>query len=118
MMRRLDENGDLVTSGKMFVTGTEEVALNIQTRLKLFLGEYFRDITDGTAWFQTTLLKNPEISVISEMLQRRIGQTEGVAKVLSLSATQDLKTRRLDIQGQVLTVFNEEVNLGDIDVTI
>lgn len=118
MMRRLDENGDLALTGEMFVTGTEEVALNIQTRLKLFLGEYFRDTTDGTAWFQTTLLRNPEISVISEMLQRRISQTEGVAEVLSLNATQDLEARKLDIQGQVLTVFNEEIDLRSIDVTI
>lgn len=45
--RRLDTEGDLVTSGDQFVRDTDCVAQCIQTRLKLFMGECFRNIYDG-----------------------------------------------------------------------
>ena len=117
-MRKIDTNGDLVTSGEMFAYESEEVALNIQTRLKLFLGENPRNTGDGTPWFQDVLLKNPDIKIISEMLKKRIDETEGVQEILSLNATQDLKTRKLSITGQVLTTFGATVQLGGMDVTV
>ena len=51
-VRKLDENGDIVTSGVQFITERDEIAQTVKTRLRLFLGEYFRDTTDGTPWFE------------------------------------------------------------------
>lgn len=118
MIRRIDENGELVTSGDMFAYNSEEVGINILTRLRMFLGESFRDTSDGTAWFQEILIKNYDISVISQTIQKRISETEGVKEILSLNAIQDPQSRTIDIQGQVLTIYGEVIDLGGVNVSI
>ena len=60
-VRRLDDNGDIATSGIQFIGQAEEIAQTVKTRLKLFLGEYFRDINDGTPWFQQILGKGSSL---------------------------------------------------------
>ena len=48
-----DSDGDITTSGQQFTTEVEEIAQTVKTRLRLFLGEYFRDVTDGTPWWES-----------------------------------------------------------------
>ena len=54
--------GGIITSGEQFVFDAEAVAQTIKTRLRLFLGEYFRNIDIGTPWFQVILVKTATIS--------------------------------------------------------
>ena len=118
MIRNMSADGELITSGNMFAYKSKKVALNIATRLRLFLGENFRDTSDGTAWFQEVLIKNSNLSVISQTIQKRIMETDGVSEILSLEASQDLQTRKLNIEGQVLTIYGEIINLGEINVSV
>ena len=106
-VRRLDESGDLITRGKMFLTEREAIAQTIVTRLKLFLGEYFRDITDGTPWFQQILGKFENINAVEALLRNRIARTQGVVRLLSFSMNYDIDTRSLSVQAYVLTVYGE-----------
>lgn len=106
-VRRLDENGDIVTSGIQFISGRDEIAQTIRTRLRLFLGEYFRDSTDGTPWFRDILGKSSTLTNKDAAIKRRIIQTDGVLQILTYDADYDIDTRQYTVTGSVLTTFGE-----------
>lgn len=107
-VRRLDDGGDLVTRGRMFQSGREAIAQTVVTRLKLFLGEYFRDVTDGTPWFQQILGKPENLNAVEAILRNRIAHSPGVVRLLSFDLQFDLDARALSIQSQVLTAYGEQ----------
>lgn len=106
-VRRLDENGDIVTSGVQFISEREEIAQTIRTRLRLFLGEYFRNSQDGTPWFQEVLGKGSTLTNKDAIIKRRIIQTDGVSQILTYNAEYDNDTRQYTVSGSVLTIFGE-----------
>src|SRR5690625_1430527 len=107
-VRRLGKDGDLVTRGKMFLDGREAIAQTIVTRLKLFLGEYFRDVTDGTPWFQQILGKFENLNAVEAILRNRIARTQGVVRLLSFAMQYDLDARTVAIRATVLTVYGAQ----------
>lgn len=107
-VRKLNEQGDIVTSGAdVFINEREEIAQTCVTRLKLFLGEYFRDTTDGTPWFQQILGKFESLNTIESILRNRIARTPGVVRLLSFNLDYDLQSRSITISSYVLTQFGE-----------
>lgn len=113
-VRKLDENGDLVTRGVQWAYDKEAVAQTVSTRLKLFLGEYFRDITDGVPWFEKEdgsdgiLGKGYSLSEVEAILRNRIARTNGVLKLLSFKIDYDESTRKISVNVFVLTTFGAE----------
>ncbi|MGO3890074.1 MAG: hypothetical protein ACTJHW_03765 [Paenalcaligenes sp.] len=117
-VRRLGLDGDLVTRWKVFVTDREAIAQTIVTRLKLFLGEYFRDVDDGTPWFQSVLGKFENINAVEALLRNRIARSPGVVRLLSFDMQFDLDDRSLSIQAQVLTEYGEQdIQFSNASVT-
>ena len=106
-VRRLNDDGDLVTRGKMFLSERDAIAQTIETRLRLFLGEYFRDITDGMPWFQQILGKFENINAVEAVIRNRIVRSPGVIRLLSFSMEYDLDARELAIYAYVLTQYGE-----------
>ena len=104
-VRRLDENGDIVTQGTQFLTGIEEIEQTIRTRLRLFLGEYFRDISDGTPWFEQILGKGTSMSAREAALRNRILRTPGVVRLTSFSTDFNVDTRKYTVTAGALTTF-------------
>lgn len=102
------ETGDIVTRGVQFTTGQTEIAQTIATRLKLFKGEYFRDITDGTPWFQSILGKGGTFAQRDAYIKNRVIQTEGVAQLVQYDADFDQNSRAYPINMQVLTDYGIE----------
>ena len=114
--RALDTNGDIVTSGKQFIEGSEATAQTIKTNLKLFIGEYFRDISIGLPFFEKIAVKNYSSSNESEkenIIKTIIINTNGVKKILTFSSNFDLKTRILLIDVDVLTNFGNVINISE-----
>lgn len=112
-VRRLEENGDITTSGTQFSTGKNEIAQTIETRLKLFAGEYFRDISIGTPWFDRILGKSGALDESDAIIRTTIAQTEGVKTLASYNADYDINTRIYSITGSVLTAEGvQEINIG------
>ena len=112
-VRKLDENGDIVTSGVQFITERDEIAQTVKTRLQLFLGEYFRDTTDGTPWFESILGKGSALSNKEAVLRNRIVRTPGVIRLTSFSTDYDLTTRRYSVSAGILTQYGEtDVYIG------
>ncbi len=104
-VRRLDENGDIVTQGRQFTGGVEEIEQTIRTRLRLFLGEYFRDITDGTPWFEQILGKGASMSARESALRNRIARSPGVIRLTSFSTDFDINTRKYSVTAGALTQY-------------
>jgi len=105
-VRMLDENGDIVTSGTQFISERDEIAQTIKTRLRLFLGEYFRDITDGTPWFEQILGKNANVNAREAALRNRILNSPGVIRLTSFSTNFDnVNARVYTVTASVLTSY-------------
>lgn len=106
-VRRLMPDGDIATSGRQFISGIEEIEQTIRTRWKLFLGEYFRDVSDGTPWFQRILVKNANLDEVNSILKNRITRTDGVIQILRFSPVFNNQTRTYSVSAVVLTRFGE-----------
>lgn len=105
-VRCLDNNGDIVTSGEQqFITGKVEVAQTVQTRLALYLGEYFRDITDGTPWYEQILGKFTSLDTAEAVLRVRIANTPNVVRLTSFSTDFNITSRRYSVTAGILTTY-------------
>lgn len=106
--RRLDENGDIVTSGEVWIYDIEAVAQTINTRLNLFSGEFWRDVTKGVPWITDILGKNNNRNTLQSkatILRNRILNTEGVISILEWSSDFTYTDRVFSINATVLTEF-------------
>ena len=112
-VRKLDSNGDIVTHGETWATDAEAVAQTAKTRLNLFLGEYFRDITDGMPWFekedgsQGIFGKGYSLAQVESLIRRRILETPEVLKILRFTTDFDNNERRLNVECTILTTYGE-----------
>ena len=112
-VRKLDENGDIVTKGQQFIGSKEEISQTVLTRLRLFLGEYFRDVTDGTPWYEQILGKFQSLSSAEAALRARIANTEGVIRLTYFSASFDEASRKYSVAAGILTNFGvDEVTIN------
>lgn len=100
--RPLDSNGDATLGVPFLVNSPATVAQAISTRLKLFQGEWFMDITDGTPWFQSILGKQFGSDPNSFIRQRILG-TPGVTSILSYNSS--INGRTIAVSGTVATQF-------------
>lgn len=112
-VRRLNPvTGDIVTSGVQFISEREEIAQTIRTRLRLFLGEYFRNITDGTPWFRDVLGKGAGEPIRQAAIKQRISRTPGVIKLVRFEPDYDIDARTYSVTAEVLTEFGT-IEIGE-----
>lgn len=109
-VRALDESGDIVTRERGFISGREEIAQTIQTRLRLFLGEYFRDVRDGTPWFEQVLGKFASLTTVEAVLRSRIVNTPGVLRLTYFRTSFDLGNRVYGVSAGAMT------KEGDVEI--
>lgn len=100
-------NGDIVTSGDLFVTGKEETRQACICRLRLFLGEYFLDATDGTPWFQSILGKTSR-DIAEANIKQRILSTKGVMALNTFDMDSDTKNRKFTVTATITDINNEQ----------
>lgn len=102
-------NGDIVTSGsKQFLYGKEGTLNGVYHRLRMFLGEYFLDVSDGTPWFQTILGKTPQ-GVAEVNIKKRISSAPDVIQITEFDFGTDSNERRIEIDAKVLDTNNEQI---------
>lgn len=107
-VRRIDPvTGGIVTSGQHFISGIEEIAQTIRTRLELHLGEYFRDVTEGTPWFQTILGKEGSLYAKEAALRNRIIRTPGVVQITYFNADYNPTTRAYTVTVEAMSTFGQ-----------
>lgn len=106
-VRRLDSDGDYSFGrgqGDFLKDSPEAVAQNIRTRLLLQTGEWFLDVTDGTAWAERILGSGTSGTYDDEVRQRILG-TPGVRALLAYESKR--VGRRLSVTAKVDTIYGE-----------
>lgn len=109
MIRRF-ENGDIRASGAQFAVRDRAVGQGIKHRLRLFLGEFFLDVGDGTPWFQSILGKAPQ-GVAEVAVKQRILSAPGVDFIRRFSFTSDREARRITLDVTVRTTEGYDADL-------
>jgi len=107
--RPLSATGDYTIGQRWLVNSPQTVAQAIQTRLKLWQGEWFLDITDGTLYstqvFGERYNKSPDAAI-----KDRILGTPGVSQLISYSSTFNAPTdgvkRTFTVNAQVQTIYS------------
>jgi hypothetical protein len=105
--RRLDENYDYsfgTGQQDFYVNVPEAVGQSVMTRLMLFQGEWFADLTQGTPW-QTEVLGERTQKTRDLVVVDRVRQTVGVNDILAYSSTTDVNQRSFSAQVTIDTIY-------------
>ncbi|MGG6461390.1 hypothetical protein [Solilutibacter silvestris] len=105
--RRLDASGDYSfgrQNANFYQNQPEAVAQAIQTRLQLFTGEWFLDLTEGTPW-QTDVLGKYTQDVYDSAIKDRVLGTTGVSEIVAYTSTFNGQTRSLSVSMTVSTLY-------------
>lgn len=105
-IRALDSNGDFVFGRGQSSYALDDAAinLNLQTRLKSWVGDCFFDLEAGIDWLNRSE-KNQEEALLNE-LRSLILQSYGVVAVNSVTASLDRNTRAFSVQYNIDTIFS------------
>lgn len=105
--RQLDANGDYVIGGTgvFLVNSPEAVAQAVSTRLRLWLGEWFINTTDGTPWLTEILGKRQDGRNPDAAIKQRILGTQGVKEITAYSSSYDGATRSLSVSATLNTIY-------------
>lgn len=76
----------------------------VQDRLRLWVGEWFADTTDGTPW-RTQVLGEHTTSTYDAAVRARILDTTGVQKITAYNST--LAARKLSVMANITTTFGD-----------
>lgn len=102
--RPLDLHGDY-TVGVPFLTNSPAcVAQAVQTRLLLYLAEWFLDTSDGTPWFQSVVGRHPNTDPNTYIKQRILG-TPNVTSIVSFISSFNGPNRKYTMTGVINTAF-------------
>ena len=112
--RKLDENGDYTFGNNSFdyIEKDEAIVQAIKTKLYLFYGEWWEDISLGLPMFQSILgqVSNNNLrQTVILLCAEQISLVEGVTSVDSISV--DISARKLGLTIDVTTVNGTTVNL-------
>lgn len=107
--RKQDENGDYTFGNGLnnfHIDNVDAVAQAIDTRLKLWLGEWFADVSDGTGWSQAILGKHSQ-NLYELTLRQRVLDTQGVISIQEFQSVLEPNTRSLVVTMVVETVYGQ-----------
>jgi hypothetical protein len=77
-----------------FLYGQEAVGQAVRTRLLLFEGEWFLDITDGLPMFQSILgYQGSNKEAVDRLITERILGTTGITQIVSFTSSYDSSIR-------------------------
>jgi hypothetical protein len=105
--RRLDENGDMTFGqgqGNFWINQPEGVAQLALTRLRLDLGAWFYDMSDGTAW-KTEVLGERTQGTRDIIVIDRVRGTDGVVQIDTYGSRMNPDTREWAAAMRVSTIY-------------
>ena len=105
---RLDANWDPIFDPEAELSDLQAVAQAINTRLRLFQGEWWANLNDGTPMFQEILGQRASGNgqkVMATALAQRVSGTPYVSSVENVAITFDPITRKLSFSCTAQTSF-------------
>ena len=96
--------GDLAVEGGrlLYFEDIEHIRQTISCRLRFGKGEWFLDEREGVPYYQTVLVKDPDLSAIRALYRRIILSVPGVLSVPVLTLALDRATRTLSVAFQAV----------------
>lgn len=114
--RKLDADGDM-TFGQselnFFINDVDGVAQSVMTRLRLWVGEWFLDLSEGTQYSQAMLGKDKK-QTIEPSLRLRILETPGVTSIETFEIIFDSENRKVTILSTINTEYGQTTVSGII----
>lgn len=113
----LDEDYDPVFDPNQALTGVEAVAQAVQTRLNLFMGEWWEDRSIGVPYFQKILgqlASSRGIKAMQDILSTYILETQYVVSVQNV--TVNFENGVLSYSAGFTTVFGQAAISGQVAV--
>lgn len=108
-VRAMDANGDMTFgrgSQNFLINTPAAVAQTVLTRLKLNLGDWYLNLTDGTPW-QTQVLGTGTQNTYDLAIRTRILNTVGVTGIVSYSSSRNPVTRSLTVNAVIDTAYGQ-----------
>lgn len=105
--RQLDENGDYTFGSGLtnyYQNQPEAVAQAVETRLKLWSGEWFLDTTEGTPFLSGILGKYTQ-DTIDQLISQVILETDGVLSIDTYGGVYNGDQRSYTINVTINTVY-------------
>lgn len=99
------------------VKKSDAIRQNATQRLKIYQGEFFLDLTEGTPFYQSILGKRVDIFLIDQILQERIIDTPGIISLDEFELDYDASLRRLRVSSFKARAFDGVVDFGSIDLS-
>lgn len=115
--RRIDENGDYTFGNGQydFLVDIEAIPQAIKTKLNLFQGEWWEDLSEGLPFYQDVagqFIRNDEDKdIVTRLYCNRISDVEEVNSFLSLNAEFDNENRKYSLVADVDTIYGTIDNL-------
>lgn len=117
--RALSETGDYTFGAgpaNFLVNLPATVAQSVLTRLRLWQGEWFLDVTVGTPWLQQILGTGKGKALRDLAIQTRVLQTVGVTGINTYESIIDPVTRKMSVKMMITTIYGN--SLEPIEVVL
>lgn len=88
----------------------------VQVELRWWLSEWFLDARRGMPYLEQIFRRGVSEATVRAIIRRRLLRIDGVASVPRLVVTIDRSTRRGTVEGEVVTVEGEPVQLGSTPI--
>jgi hypothetical protein len=119
--RRLDAKGDMTfgrSQGNLWINQPEGVAQLVMTRLRLGLGEWFADTSDGTPWV-TEVLGERTRWTRDVVVRDRVERTQDVTGIIDYGSQMDVDTRSWTAAMRIGTIYGPvAVGLTKLPATV
>lgn len=89
----------------LHIDNAERVAQQIKIQLLTWYGEWFLDITHGVPYLDYILVKNPNFTLIRQVLMEQIQKVTDVDSVDSLEIEYNAKARKIQVDFAVSTKY-------------
>lgn len=112
----MDSAGD-ATFGRglqnLFIDSSDGVGQVVMTRLRLFLGDWFLDQSQGTAW-RTQVLGNYTGATRDMVVRTRVLGTPSVTGITAYSSSLNRDTRAWSVQATISTQYGATTITGSV----
>jgi hypothetical protein len=95
------------------VSGIDNLVQKLKIRLLFFFGEWFLDTALGVPYYDTVLVKNPNVPQIDALLKSVILATEGVTEIISYTSDYDNGLRKLSVSFEAKTIYGENLTFEE-----
>jgi hypothetical protein len=85
-------------------TGIDQIAQNLNIRLRFFLGEWYLNTLVGIPYYQYFFIKNPNQIQVETFLKNEINGTPGVTEITQFASNYDGPTRSFEVEFTASTV--------------